>query len=211
MTSEIIEKLRELLAGLPITDEARAVYLLVQIRKVFQHDQESASLTPTLQFYCDWALHVQMDRRSTQAFLSAVDPILTLQSATSEQQSEFHDLLTLGTLRRELRLFLVGNSLDTSLCDATDHWNSFLQAYSGIVQDSELVLSGSRPPSGPLNLSVQSVTIKTLPGGVLTEQRPYPMRWRIHYQDGRSGSLSLSSYGLAGATMTVGEILSGEE
>jgi hypothetical protein len=201
MTNDIIEKIRELLAGAAISDEARAVYLLVQIRKVFQHNQESASLTPTLQFYCDWALHVQMDRRSTQAFLSAVDPILTLQNATPEQHSALNDLLTLGALRRELRLFLVGHSLDPSLCDATDQWNNFLQAYSGIVQDSELVLSGSGLSSGPFGLAVQSVTIKTLSGGVLTEECPYPMEWLARYRDGRTGSLSLSPHGLSGAIM----------
>jgi hypothetical protein len=66
------------------------------------------------------------------------------------------------------------------------------------------VLKGNVAPSGPLNLAVKSVTIEAVQHSTFAENRPYPMEWSIRYKDGRTGTLSLSKYGLAGATVILG-------
>ncbi len=204
MKSDIIEKIRGLLTTLPISDEPRTVYLLAQVRKVFEHDRPLRQALPTLQFYCNWALHTKLDRRSAEMFLHAVDPVLTLVGDhTYEAQQRLDALLTLNAFRAELRLFLTHNGLEASISDNDEYWRTFVQTYSRVVEDCEITISGRQQPRGPLALSVNSVTIRPTVGAALTNEGPYPMEWSIRYEDGRTGTLSLSKYGLLGATVTI--------
>ena len=246
MKSDIIEKIRGLLTTLPISDEPRTVYLLAQVRKVFEHDRPLRQALPTLQFYCNWALHTKLDRLSAEMFLNAVDPVLTLVGDhTYEAQQMLDALLTLNAFRAELRLFLTHNGLEASISDNDEYWRTFVQTYSRVVEDCEITISGQQQPRGPLvacrrefvtalerlesalalnrhkncpsgvlalltfslrqatSLSVNSVTIRPTVGAALTNEGPYPMEWSIRYEDGRTGTLSLSKYGLLGATVTI--------
>jgi len=204
MKNDIVEKLNRVINGLPLTDEANVVYLLTEVRKTFEHDNSLGQTFPTLEFYCNWALHVLLDRKSAQAFLNSVLPILTLNgSHTESEHKAFHSLLTLQAFRDELRQFFAHNGISEVLCENSDHWAKFLEAYSRVVQDSVLVLKGNTVPSGPLNVAVQSVTVRCVAGLELAGNRPFPMDWQIQYLDGRSGELSLSEHGLLGATITM--------
>src|ERR1700683_3440087 len=102
MTDEIIRKLQTFL-GTPIEDEYKVVYLLTQTRKVFERDAHLEQHLPTLQFYCNWALHTKLDRRATvQEFLAKVDPILTLEGNHDQKtKDELDRLFTLRHFRDE--------------------------------------------------------------------------------------------------------------
>lgn len=207
MTHDIIRKLQDFL-GPPISEESKAVYLLTQIRKVFELDQNLAQRLPTLRFYCNWALHTRLDQaRTVKAFLDEVDPVLTLQGNVDQKSHDQQSrLFTLGAFRAELREFLAANGISSTLCDNDAYWNAFLSAYSGVVEDCEIITPGTpAPPKGPLNLSVQSISIipKNREGLELVADRPYPMDWVITYTDGRNGRLSLSRHGLSGAIVEI--------
>lgn len=58
MEEAIVGKLRALLRG-GINTEAELVYLLVEIRKLFE--RRSMALPPYLALFCDWAVHARLD------------------------------------------------------------------------------------------------------------------------------------------------------
>jgi hypothetical protein len=206
MKNDIEEKLRLKLANGGINNESDVVYLLVQCRKLLEHDPALKNTSPTLEFYCNWGLHVELDRASTRAFLAKVDPILTINSNCNQQQhEELNSLLTLEAFRLELRSLLSGFGADVSTCDDPHRWNAFLRAYSEVVRDARLTLKGTAAPAGPLQLAVSTVTIHPTPGDPSQDAtvKVYPMEWRITYTDGRFGHLEFSQLGLAGAIVTV--------
>ena len=101
MNAEIIAKIKTLLANVPIAEEARCVYLLTEIRKVFEREGSLGARMPTLQFYCNWALHTRLDKKQAQKFLNEVLPILTLQgNHTPAEHAKFDRLLTLQAFSR---------------------------------------------------------------------------------------------------------------
>src|SRR5260370_33831338 len=60
MKNEIVSKLNQHLAS-EITREADVVYVLAEIRKLFEHVRTSKNY-PVLAFYTNWALHTKIDR-----------------------------------------------------------------------------------------------------------------------------------------------------
>lgn len=204
MQDDIQKKLRRLLAGDPINDEIRTVYLLAEVRKILEHDTVLKAAAPTLEFYCNWGLHVQLDRAGAQKFLNAVDPVLTLNMNFSQAEHDACDaLFTLEAFRLEVRSLLASFHADLALCDDPLRWTEFLAAYSRVVEDSELSLRATSVPSGPLALVVRKVTIRPDPGAQVADPaiKVYPMVWMIEYADGRIGRLTLSRFGLLGATV----------
>jgi hypothetical protein len=64
MKSEIIGKLREFLnQHSPIRDESDAVYLMVELRKLLDRQEEEIPerLFPLIRFYADWTVHTRKD------------------------------------------------------------------------------------------------------------------------------------------------------
>lgn len=57
---EIVEKLQTFLQKMPFTEECHVIYLLVEIRKIL--DREENKKYPLLRFYCDWSVHTAKDR-----------------------------------------------------------------------------------------------------------------------------------------------------
>jgi len=78
MDDAIVGKLRELLRG-GITTEAQLVYLLVEIRKLYE--RREAKLPPYLELICDWTVHPKLtNKRWAKYYFTMVsgihDPVL---------------------------------------------------------------------------------------------------------------------------------------
>jgi len=74
----------------PIDTEAKAVYLLCQVRKLQDYDNVGPN---RLRMFCNWAVHVELEARSTvEPFLQHIDDVvghklagvLTAQSLAAE-------------------------------------------------------------------------------------------------------------------------------
>ena len=63
MQPDIHENLRRLLAGDPINDETKVVHLLVEARKLIEHEKALKQTLLTLEFYCNLGLHVHSTGR----------------------------------------------------------------------------------------------------------------------------------------------------
>ena len=180
MESEIVQKLQAFLASGAVNDECRVVYLLAQIRKLLERSDSPQTQNHTLKFYCNWALHVKLDRNPAASdFLSEVDPILTISASLNQVEHErLNHLLTLQSFRDELKNFLSENGIDTVICDLDDHWNLFLHAYSNVVENCEIESRGTDDGSRG-SLRVRSVSITPYRQDLnLVERRTFPMEDR---------------------------------
>jgi hypothetical protein len=213
MKNQIIKKLAAVLAGRPIDDEIRVVYLLAQTRKILEHEDAQT----TIKFYCNWALHINLVNESAQSFLKEILPRLSWQRRDDESCQVADRLLTLTAFRDELRTFLVDHDLDPTMCVKDDQWISFLAAYSRVVEDSPLEVKPEKllvsiktdinikmpeRKVKPMEILLQSLCIKALPcADRLSCDRPFPMKWVIKYKEKETGhrcggALSMSSRGV---------------
>jgi len=94
MKDEITDKLKSSLSK-PITEESQVVYILSRIRKILEMDKDkNQSKYQKLKFYCDWALHAEIDRgtrifkdefeKLTQGEIEKAGPIFTHQFFETE-------------------------------------------------------------------------------------------------------------------------------
>lgn len=123
MKSEIFEKLNVELSSLPVDSEPRAIYLLVQIRKLLDHAENNSS---PLRFYCNWAVHIRLDHSSAQRMLRK------LENMTEAQLIKF---ISLRNLRSELGEFLIQHNLPTNLTDIESNWVKFQDSLINILID----------------------------------------------------------------------------
>jgi hypothetical protein len=61
MQPDFHEQLCSLLVGGPINDKAKVVYLLVEARQLLAHEKTLKQTMQTLEFYCNWGLHAQLN------------------------------------------------------------------------------------------------------------------------------------------------------
>ncbi|MBP9836794.1 MAG: hypothetical protein KBC78_03090 [Candidatus Pacebacteria bacterium] len=124
MKEDILQtKIRRELESLPIDTEARVLYLLVEIRKVLEHDNIHNS---TLRFYGDWVVHTKLDR----AFSQKIYEILRKEDTPARSK-----IISFDTLRVELKAFLSHYELPTILVDDDNIWSSFREKLIDILVD----------------------------------------------------------------------------
>lgn len=127
MKEDILQtKIRRELESLPIDTEARVLYLLVEIRKVLEHDAVNNSV---LRFYGDWVVHTKLDR----AFSQRIYEVLQREDHNRNQ------IISFDTLRAELKAFLSQYELPTVLVDNDTHWFSFREKLIDILVDVPII------------------------------------------------------------------------
>lgn len=126
MRSEIIEKLGRELSNLPIDTEPRAMYLLVQTRKIMDHLNDEDN---PLRFYCNWVVHVVLKRPSAQRKLE------TLNKMSGAQVSKF---INLAELRKYLEVFLKEHGLSDALTKTEKYWLLFQEQLVKILIDTPI-------------------------------------------------------------------------
>lgn len=120
--------------------EAVAMYLLVEIRKYYEHDEARGAPFETLRLCCSWVAHIKLSRQEAKVMLTRVHEFV---EATKRQPSErgdqsyFQRMIRLDTLRREL-----GEFFETHEIPAFDdyRWNEFLTHFLRVVEDCPLKL-----------------------------------------------------------------------
>lgn len=125
MKTEVECKLASELADLPINSEARVVYILVQIRKLLDHNGNSHPI----RFYCNWALHTELVKKPAQ------DWLLKLSNMTDSQVIQVVSLKDLKKLSKD---YLTNNNLNTDLTDVDDNWSSFHKHLVNILIDTPI-------------------------------------------------------------------------
>jgi hypothetical protein len=142
--TEIARKLSlELRKGDTFT-EPRVVYLLVQARKLLEMMNDSDF--ETLKFYCDWVLHVKLDRKGASNVIKLFESI---QKAADEGNAElyqsrsmwlFGQVLSADTFRNQLIDVLSRNEIPADFFTDNANWYEFLHHYGAIIDRVPLEL-----------------------------------------------------------------------
>lgn len=143
MKEAILEKINlELSNG--IDTEPKALYLLAEIRKYIDRcSKEEKNKYPNLYFYCNWVLHIKMDRTPAKKILDRFESIFLSTENLKEisnifirQESDFYLFVD---LKSELESFLKINCLPTELLGSNSRWFEFKKLLVEILMDCPLV------------------------------------------------------------------------
>jgi len=194
MKASIVEKLHSALDS-GLDSECKVFYVLGESRKLlekFPPDSPQFALA----LYCNWALHVDLDRhKTTLPFLQRVDQFVASFFGGKDadivlEHYVFREFVFLDTFRAQLKQFLNTHGLPTALCDEDDRWHEFITHYAGIIEDGSLSCDGKNLP-----LKWVRRVVFTKGRARMDSHVPFDLSWQIDLLDGRS--LLVSVYAAA--------------
>lgn len=119
-------------------------YALVQIRKILEYDKEWAGHSG-LKFFCDWALHIELDRKGARHILSVLDERLghyrPSVPESIDPDGKAIEIFSFGLFRRCLLDFLMRYDLPTVWAEDQFVWNKMLMFYSEQVCHTPLTMT----------------------------------------------------------------------
>ena len=148
MKDAIICKLTMALSS-PITTEAQAVYVFVELRKLLDRRKKEGQVPdfPNIRFCSDWVVHVQLHGPTAQQIVNEAQTLYQKSQTgtfTEEEKEYFRGRFTLEPVREELRLLCEESNLPV-FTDAG--WNSFLSCFLAVIEDCPLSI---RLPAGTI-------------------------------------------------------------
>lgn len=133
MTPEIQIKLgRFLNERLPFTEECQVVYLLVEIRKIL--DQENNRKYSLLRFYADWSVHTAKDKINAE-IRTIMEKILA--DIKADQPLSALCFMSKIEMKQEMKLFLQEYNLPCDLV-SLENWNSVQLILPNILADQPI-------------------------------------------------------------------------
>jgi len=132
MEKDIVSKLAELLSKGDLS-EPETLYVLVQIRKLLEHSEKELRKNKKyskLLFYCDWAVHAKLDRKSAKEVLQYL--------ADHWRSDENIEFIGFVTFREELSALLKDFQLPTYIVTNHDFWFEFRNNLIQILIDNPL-------------------------------------------------------------------------
>lgn len=145
MKSAIVKKISQQLNN-EIDSEPKALYLLAEIRKYIDRYKEGTKDNyPNLYFFCNWALHIKMDRtpaiKLLKRFEEVIDEINTknLEDISNLFISKEINFYMFIDLKKELRIFFKLNNFPNKLVADHKNWNRFRYLLLRILMDCPLV------------------------------------------------------------------------
>lgn len=126
--------------------ESEYVHILVLIRKALEilkeNNKTDYSKFDHLKLFCDWALHMIIDRSVTGSFL-----IVSINKALNDGKGGHTDELIkivstslVGKFSDQLKNFLSMNSLPTDIVDDGLYWRDLLKNILEIISESPVIL-----------------------------------------------------------------------
>ena len=147
MQSQIIyAKLRNELNN-DIKSELQVVYILLQTRKLLETKNLKSKYT-TLNLYCNWVLHGQLDGFLTRKYFSdkfesyVNDGVNSKEAGRNIIINQRH-FFVLNELKIQLSSFLKQNNLPERLT-FRPHWTNFMKLLLGILMECPIIINGSK-------------------------------------------------------------------
>lgn len=196
--SAIIAKIQTLLAK-GVANEAEALYLMVQIRKLLE-EQQAKELYEYLTFHCDWAVHAALRGATAQRILKLFDAAnlhlksgVKLHDLPSALREKVEGISMMQYFEAELINFLEANGLSL-IKTRSDGWTHFLHLYARIVEDCPLVMTSKNSSAG-----IVAVTLKMVFANAPTQDDMFfKVGWIIQGKNGMTGEI----YGINSFRMT---------
>jgi len=132
----IIKKLQKFLKERPIfTKECEVVYLMVEIRKILDHDSGPYK---TLRFYCNWVLHKELNQERTTKLLSSIfETNIDFKRSGRENARNVKfvgtDFFKLNTFKNELKDFF--QRYDCSVVLLNKNWWKFARLLLDVIKE----------------------------------------------------------------------------
>jgi hypothetical protein len=143
--NEIIEKLNEFFAQhSPISEECQVVYVMVQIRKLLDHDQDHwqhGSFT-LLRFYCHWTVHTEKTR-ITESIKLVMDEVFKdikgqiENRAMTQAMSQVMKFAYMENLQNEMRKCFEEHGVNTSVVEE-DNWIAFVGLLVKVLENQPI-------------------------------------------------------------------------
>ena len=189
--SAIEDKLRYQLLSRSRLTEARVVYILVEVRKLMELQNEFHRY-PAVRFCCDWALHTNLDRGEAKKILQVFDkahPYISVgDPVPPDIDQQIRRLISFDDFRQEFTAFMKAYGLPDTII--LNRWTRFIQSYGDVVEDCPLTVAG------PNLQNLRSVTLYKIDARphLLRQHRrlpPYLLRWVALAKDPNNGSWEL--------------------
>lgn len=141
---EVVGKMKALLGQhSPLSEEFHVTYLLVQARKVLDHERNGGENGfPLLRFYCDWAVHTEKDRLTPAmkaimegVFASVRDRVT--KGPAPKRSNRVTQFAYMEQLRDEVRQFSGKHGLGPAW--AEEGWIPFVQLMVKILANQPIV------------------------------------------------------------------------
>ena len=120
------QKIKRELLNLPIDTEPRVMYLLVEIRKVLEQENDKAGL---LYFYGNWVVHPKLRKDWAKTVLTKMSDEL------NDNDGFMSQIINFRKIRQELKLFLEKNSLPIDITENEKYWEIFSGRLLDILVD----------------------------------------------------------------------------
>jgi len=187
MKDELKNKLNEVL-GKPIVTEEGVVYTLVEVRKLLDQCGIKRDNLKPIWFICDWAVHIELDRRKGWAtdLLEFVERIakdrVSWNMLTEQDKTYIVEHFSLESIRTSLIRWLAEQGVRPTALGQPAGWYWFLRKFACVVADCPLKLKGG-------NL-IEEVTFQIVEGNLSgtrldlewtfkRKDTPLPFRWAL--------------------------------
>jgi hypothetical protein len=193
MTQPAILAKLEILLAKGIKNEADALYLIVEVRKLLEQ-QQAKKRYEYLTFHCDWALHATLEGATAQKILKLFDAAnihlrtgVELDDLPGLLRMEIERISKMSYFEDQLEGFLKGNGIPTLARTRSDGWIHFLHLYAKIVEDCQLVMTAKNKSA-----TIASVTLKMdLARASIRDGGDwwFKVKWIIQDKNGLSGEI----------------------
>lgn len=135
---EIIEKLDKFLTRYPIfKEECHVVYLLVEIRKLLDRDNNPNFLL--VRFYCNWTVHTTKEKHGViKEIIDKIDECYSPSSHHPIKDDGIFDFLNMNELKKELGELFDRYSLPTSIFE-DNGWSAFVDILTEVLSDQPIL------------------------------------------------------------------------
>jgi hypothetical protein len=207
MRDTIVEKLRPILKGPPHA-ERDVLYVFVEIRKLLDLLLESADEVKraefaTLKFFCDWVVHVKLDRSGARQILTLLDSELSrlpvaadgsgrlvgifTDAEAVQPESELYQFISLDRLREQMQRFYRETDLPDLWATHPGVLRECLRFYGNIVLNCPLAFTGR----GTTGRYIRELTLtKVVDKDEPPDKRCFLWEWSFEFSDGSSLTLT---------------------
>jgi hypothetical protein len=141
---EIIEKLDDFLNHHdPLTEECHVVYLMVEIRKILDHEKDHRQTGDfsLLRFYCDWILHTEKTGITENIRLIMEEVFKDAKShieapAMQQEMSPVMQFAYMNNLKEQMVHFLEERGLNSAIVN--DGWISFIGILVKVLENQPI-------------------------------------------------------------------------
>lgn len=141
---DIIKKLRDFLQTHdPLTEECHVVYLMVEIRKVIDHEKSGATY-PLLKFYGDWTVHTEKSHITSEIKQVMEEMYKTAEAdianpALRKSGSSIMRFAYMEGLGHEMKSFLENHGAEPFLAQEKSRWLEFVKLLVKILENQPII------------------------------------------------------------------------